>query len=81
MSADGPFCAGGSFVMASLAATLCKLTVWGSHRRAPPKALLRRVAEPCRFSYPDSTDFRYSTVTLLARLRGWSTSVPFETAA
>jgi hypothetical protein len=23
---------------------------------------------------------RYSTVTLLARLRGWSTSVPFKTA-
>lgn len=24
--------------------------------------------------------FRYSTVTLLARLRGWSTSVPLSTA-
>jgi hypothetical protein len=27
-----------------------------------------------------SSGNRYSTVTLFARLRGWSTSVPFKTA-
>jgi hypothetical protein len=30
--------------------------------------------------YPQAAARRYSTVTLFARLRGWSTSVPFKTA-
>ncbi len=33
---------------------------------------------PCGHRYPVLS--HYSTVTLLARLRGWSTSVPFTTA-
>ena len=32
------------------------------------------------FSFPRSCELRYSTVTDLARLRGWSTSQPRRTA-
>ena len=47
-------------------------------RRAPSK--IYHQAESNRSSERYSQDPDHSTVTLFARLRGWSTSVPFATA-
>ena len=52
-------------------------------RFAPYLALAFAIARPedaTAAQPPWAARSRYSTVTLFARLRGWSTSVPFDTA-
>ncbi len=60
-----------------------KLVVSASHPRGWPR-FQRKASGPVRFECgmhaPDRADRAYSTVTDLARLRGWSTSFPMKTA-
>ncbi len=67
----------GAFVMTASAA-------WATPRRTVPRAQgsdqRPRFGGTARSPVSCRVRARYSTVTLFARLRGWSTSVPFSTA-